>query len=584
MNGIEIKIFFDRNMMNISKPERHFIANDLTIDSWESIETYYNDLLERPIDTLEDFKQWLSDQSELDAVLEENAAWRYIKMTIDTTDEELNKSYMFFVTEIQPKMAPLEDKLNQKLASSPFAKELEGQSDYFIMFRKVRKALELYREENVKIISEIAEESQKFGALSAAQSIEHNGETLTMQKAALFLKETDESVRKEVFEKIASRRREDFDKFDELIDGLIKKRHQVAVNAGFKNFRDYKMESMGRFDYSVSDCEDFHASVKKVIVPIVKTIKQKKLDLLGKELFKPWDLDVDPEGKTPLKPFETDKELLSGTIKMFEKVDPYFADCLATMEKMEHLDLASKKGKAPGGYNYPLYEIGVPFIFMNAVGSHRDLVTMVHEGGHAVHSFLSRDLELTGFKNLPSEVAELASMSMELLTMEEWNEFYPNEEDFIRAKREQLETVLVLLPWIAQVDEFQHWLYVNHEHTREERTEKWISLSKEYGTGLVDYSGYEDILATSWQRQLHIFEVPFYYIEYGIAQLGALGVWMNSLKNKEQAIHDYKEALKLAYTKSIPEIYATAGIEFNFSESHILKLADFIDEELEKLQ
>ncbi len=570
--------------MEITQPIRQFVAQDLVIDSWEAIEVYYHDLLNRNIDTLETFKKWLVDQSELDAVLEEDMAWRYIRMTINTTSEELSKVYTFFVSEIQPKLAPFEDKLNRKLVESPFAQSLESSSDYFILFRRVRKALELYREENVPIQSEIAEESQKYGVLSAAQSIEHNGETITMQKAAMFLKETDEMIRKEVFDKITERRRKDVDAFNELFDSLLKKRHQVAINAGFTNFRDYKLTSMGRFDYTVSDCEDFHKSVKNVIVPIVRSIKQKQLDLLGKEKFCPWDLEVDPEGKQPLKPFVKDDELLAGTIKMFERIDPYFADCLSTMEKMKHLDLASKNGKAPGGYNYPLYEIGVPFIFMNAVGSQRDLVTMVHEGGHAVHSFLSRNLELTGFKNLPSEVAELASMSMELLTMEEWNEFYPDADNLTRAKREQLQTTLVLLPWIAQVDEFQHWMYVNHAHTTEERTQKWLSLSTEYGTGLVDHTGYEDMLATSWQRQLHIFEVPFYYIEYGIAQLGALGVWMNSLKDKSKAIHDYKEALKLAYTKPIPEIYAIAGVEFNFSEAHISKLAEFIRVELDKLQ
>ncbi len=570
--------------MEITQPIRQFVAQDLVIDSWEAIEGYYQDLLDRTIDTRESFKKWLVDQSELDAVLEEDMAWRYIRMTIDTTSEDLSKAYTFFVSEIQPKLAPFEDKLNRKLVESPFLEELESSSDYFILFRRVRKALDLYREENVPIQSEIAEESQKYGVLSAAQSIEHEGQTITMQKAALFLKETDERIRKEVFDKITERRRKDVDAFNELFDSLLKKRHQVAINAGFTNFRDYKLTSMGRFDYSVSDCEDFHQSVKNVIVPIVRSIKQKQLDLLGKEKFRPWDLEVDPEGKQPLKPFAKDEELLAGTIKMFERIDPYFADCLATMENMKHLDLASKNGKAPGGYNYPLYEIGVPFIFMNAVGSQRDLVTMVHEGGHAIHSFLSRNLELTGFKNLPSEVAELASMSMELLTMEEWIEFYPDADNFARAKREQLQTTLILLPWIAQVDEFQHWLYVNHTHTREERTQKWLALSSEYGTGLVDYTDYEDMLATSWQRQLHIFEVPFYYIEYGIAQLGALGVWMNSLKDKSKAIHDYKEALKLAYTKPIPEIYATAGVEFNFSEAHISKLAEFIREQLQKLQ
>ena len=431
--------------------------------------------------------------------------------------------------------------------------------------------------------SKLSEESQKFGALSAAQTIEHDGKVLTMQKAALLLKETDEDLRIEIFKKIAERRREDFIKFEELFDSLLGLRHQIAVNAGFKNYRDYKLAAMCRFDYDVRDCEAFHASIKDLIVPIVKKIQESRLKKFGKDKFRPWDLDVDPEGGAPLKPFGSGDELLTGTISMFNQIDPYFGDCLTKMDEMNHLDLESKAGKSPGGYNYPLYEIGVPFIFMNAVGSQRDLVTMVHEGGHAIHSFLSRDLKLTGFKNLPSEVAELASMSMELLSMEEWDTFYTNENELKRAKTEQLESLIKILPWIAQVDEFQHWLYVHHAHTADERKQKWKELSNEYGTGLVDWKGFEDIRDTSWQRQLHIFEVPFYYIEYGIAQLGAIGVWKNSLENKEKAIHDYKEALKLAYTKSIPEIYAMANVEFKFSYPHIAQLADFVDSQLKIL-
>ena len=569
--------------MKIESPKRNFVDANLIINDWSSIQPYFENLLNRIIETKEEFIQWLSDLSELEAILEEDAAWRYIKMTIDTTDEGLSKAYSFFVSEIQPKIAPFEDQLNRKLNDISFTKELESDSAYFILFRSIRKSLELYRAENIQLISEVSEESQKYGSIAAAQSIEYNGEKMTMQKAAQLLKETDENIRKEAFEKITSRRKQDVDTFNELFDSLLKKRHQIAVNAGFKDFRDYKMEALGRFDYSVQDCYNFHTSVKEVIVPIVKKIQQERLNLLGKTKFKPWDLDVDPEGKKPLKPFNTGKELLEGTVKMFNEIDPYFGDCIQTMDELKHLDLESKDGKAPGGYNYPLYEIGVPFIFMNAVGSAHDLVTMVHEGGHAIHSFLSRDLPLTGFKNLPSEVAELASMSMELLSMEKWNQFYTNEDDFKRAKKEQLESILKILPWIAQVDEFQHWLYTNYNHTREERTEKWIQLGKEYGTGLTDWTGYEDVPATSWLRQLHIFEVPFYYIEYGIAQLGALGVWKNSLEDKSKAISDYKNALKLAYTRSIPEIYEIAGVKFDFQTAHIKKLADFVEMKLNEL-
>ena len=569
--------------MKIEKKRRSFIDQDLKIDAWEVIKPFFEDLLERTITSLDDYKKWLKDRSELDAVLEEDAAWRYIKMTIDTRDEELSKAYTFFVTEIQPKLAPYEDELNKKLVDSPYFIELQNDEAYQIYFRSVQTALNLFREENIPIEAELSEKSQQFGSISAAQSIEHNGEKLTMQKASSLLKENDVSLRKSIFIKMAERRGEDTQKLNELYFELVTKRHQLALNAGFKNYRDYKFESMGRFDYTTEDCFAFHQAIKKQIVPLVKQIQLEKLNKLGKSSFNPWDLEVDPDGKAPLKPFEKGDQLLHGTVNMFQKIDSYFADCLNTMNEMGHLDLDSKDGKAPGGYNYPLYEIGVPFIFMNSVGAQRDLVTMVHEGGHAVHSFLSRELELTGFKNLPSEVAELASMSMELLTMELWDEFYSNEDDFKRAKKEQLESILKILPWIAQIDEFQHWVYENPTYSHEERSKKWVELSKSYGTGLTDWTGFEEVQATSWQRQLHLFEVPFYYIEYGIAQLGALGVWKNSLINKEKAIQDYKNALRLGYTRSIPKIYETAGIRFDFSETYLKELADFVGKELESL-
>jgi oligoendopeptidase F len=344
----------------------------------------------------------------------------------------------------------------------------------------------------------------------------------------------------------------DREKLDELFTKLVQLRHQSAVNAGCKDYRDYKFLSLGRFDYSVQDCLDFHESVATHIVPLAKQIAQLQADKLGKTKLKPWDSDVDPDGKEPLKPFNNGEELLAGSIKMFDQLDPYFGSCLQTMQKEGYLDLDSKPGKSPGGYNYPLYESGIPFIFMNAAGAQHDLVTMVHEGGHAVHSFLSRDLTLTAFKSLPSEVAELASMSMELITMDLWNEFYSDENDCMRAKREQLESIVKVLPWIATIDAFQHWIYTGYEFVRE----------------------------SSWHRQLHLFEVPFYYIEYGIAQIGALGVWKNFKENPKKALVQYKAALQLGYTKSIPAIYETAGLSFDFSSKSIENLASLLRAEL----
>lgn len=569
--------------MKITAPKRNFVAEGLIIDDWLKIEGYFKDLVDRKIDNLESFKNWLRDQSELEAILEEDMAWRYIKMTIDTKDEQLSLDYSFFVTEIAPKMAPFDDLLNKKLMNSQFKKELENNDAYKIYFRSVQKSIELFREENIPLKTQSQEKSKEYGTISAAQSIEWEGETLTMQQASNLLKKQDEVIRKEAFQKMVSRRSEDVEALEQLFDDLIVLRHKIAVNAGYKNYRDYKFDELGRFDYTKEDCFDFHAAIKEHIVPMVQEIQKEHANKMGKERIKPWDSEVDPNGKEPLVPFKDGKELLNTTKSIFKEIDPFFGDCLQTMDEMKHLDLDSKAGKAPGGYNYPLYEIGVPFIFMNAASAQRDVVTMIHEGGHAVHSFLSRDLDLTSFKNLPSEVAELASMSMELLSMDNWNAFYDNEDELNRAKKEQLVGILKVLPWIATIDAFQHWIYENPTHSREERKTYWKKLQEDYGNPFVDWAGYEESRTYAWHRQLHLFEVPFYYIEYGISQLGAIGVWKNALQNKEKAIADYKAALALGYTKDIPTIYETANLKFDFSSKTVRSLAQFVQNELKKV-
>tara|TARA_B100000780_G_scaffold32919_1_gene20674 strand:+ start:626 stop:2347 length:1722 start_codon:yes stop_codon:yes gene_type:complete len=564
-----------------TRPIRKFVPEDLVINSWNKIKSLFDNLDDREINSVLELEEWMLDQSELSAVLEEDMAWRYIKMNIDTTNKELGDRFSFWIKEISPHTAPYSHKLNLKLVNSPYLKKLD-QEKYRIYLRSVNKQIEIYREENIPLFTTMEEKQQEYGAISAKMSIEVNGVEITMQKAAQLLKSTDRDTREEIYNKISSRRLQDEKVLDNLYDELIILRQKIAKNSGFDNYRDYMFAAMGRFDYKPKDCYDFHDAIAQEIVPIINSFEQRRKDKLGNESYKPWDTSVDVDGLPPLKPFKGGAELTNLSIECFSRLRPYFGECLATMKAMKHLDLESKNGKAPGGFMYPLYEIGVPFIFMNAVGSQRDLVTMLHEGGHAVHSFLSRDLSLTEFKSTPSEVAELASMSMELISMDHWNVFYTDASDLKRAKLEQLEKALETLPWVASIDKFQHWIYTN-KHTAQQRKEKWLEISAELGNQIIDWKGNENMHANLWQKQLHLYEVPFYYIEYGMAQLGAIAMWRSYKKLGEEGLDNYMKALKLGYTKSIGEIYESAGIKFDFSAKYVKELANFIKEELEKL-
>ncbi len=564
-----------------SRPKRKFVSENLVIDSWDKIKSLFDNLVDRNINSAEELEKWMLDRSELEAVLEEDMAWRYIKMNIDTTDKALGERFSFWIKEISPNTAPYSHKLNVKLMESPFLKELDHEK-YRIYLRSVNKQIEIFREENIPLFTTMEQKQQEYGAISAKMSVEVDGEKMTMQKAALLLKSTDRNKREEIYNKISTRRLQDEKALDDLFDELIQLRQQIAKNAGFDNYRDYMFAAMGRFDYTPEDCFNFHTAIEKEIVPIISSFEQRRKDKLGNKNYKPWDTAVDVDGLAPLKPFEGGAQLTDLSIECFNRLRPYFGECLATMKAMKHLDLESKDGKAPGGFMYPLYEIGVPFIYMNAVGSQRDVVTMLHEGGHAVHSFLSRDLAMTEFKSTPSEVAELASMSMELLSMDYWDIFYADDNDLKRSKLEQLEKALGTLPWVAAIDKFQHWIYTN-KHTARERKEKWLAIDAKLGNQIINWDGEENIHANLWQRQLHLYEVPFYYIEYGMAQLGAIAMWRSYKQLGEQGLDNYMSALKLGYTKSISEIYETAGIKFDFSQSYVKELADFIKDELAKL-
>ena len=567
--------------LTIPKKKRTYIPQNLEM-KWDNLAPILNELLARPIDDLKDLEKWLKDKSELEAALEEDFAWRYIKMSCDTANEQLVKDFQYFATEIEPKISPIANKLNQKFNDSPFIDELDHDK-YFVYIRAIRKAIEIYREENVELLTKLQVTQQKYQSVTGAMSVIINDQEYTLEQAANFIKDTDRQVRQNAWETIQQRRLVDKDDLNMLFDELIPMRHQVALNAGFENYRDYMFQALGRFDYTPKDCYHFHEAIEKLIVPILKEQADKRAELLAIPELKPWDLEVNTSGKPALKPFKDGEDLINKSIDCFNAINPQLGQMLSIMKANNLFDVESRKGKAPGGYNYPLAETGAPFIFMNSANSLRDLTTMVHEGGHAIHTFLTANLELNDFKHCPSEVAELASMSMELISMDNWDIYFDNEEDLVRAKKEQLLDVLKTLPWVAVIDQFQHWIYTNPDHNAADREETFKQIYTRFGAGFADWTGLEQEFGNVWQKQLHLFEVPFYYIEYAIAQLGAIAIWKNYKENPDKALTQYIAALSLGYTKPIDEIYETAGVKFDFSLAYIEELASFVNDELNKL-
>ncbi len=491
----------------VEKITRHFLPNDLDINNWTALEPFFISLTDRKINSIRDLLSWLYDLSELEAVIEEHTGWLYIRMTCDTQNKALSEAYTYFVEEINPKIAPFGDLLNKKFIDDPNLNLLDKQYENHI--KSVQNSIRLFREENIPLQAQLSVKEQQYGEITGSMTVEVKEKILTLQQAANFLKEPDRPLRKEVYHKIVARREQEREKLDSLFNEMISLRTTFAKNADFENYRDYKFVELDRFDYTAEDCLSFHSSIKNCVVPVLDDFMKERKSLMKTETLKPWDLEVDPEGKPDLKPFKKGTELLDKSIECFSEIDPYFGLVLNTLKAKGYTDLDSRIGKAPGGYNYPLYESGVPFIFMNASGSLRDVITMVHEGGHAIHSMLTADLEFIGFKELPSEIAELASMSMELISMEHWHHFFDNAEDLKRAKREQLENVIEALPWIACVDAFQHWLYTNPAHTIVDRTNAWKKFIGDFTSSHVDWSDVQNALEIMWQKQSHLSEVPF---------------------------------------------------------------------------
>lgn len=555
---------------------------NFVVTDWNTLEPYFVELANREIHSSEELQTWLRNLSELESVISEDACWRQIRMTCNTEDPALEAAFNFFCLEIQPHIQPYADRLNRKLINSPYTSGLDSKQ-YFTYLRSVKKNISLFREANVPLQAEMSVLQQQYGVIAGKMTVEVNGQEYTLQQAASFLESNDRDLRESVYRKIQERRYHDRSALDDLYTRLLKMRQQIAENAGFENFRDYKFEELGRFDYTKEDCFQFHEAVQKHVLPLVNRIYERKKEKLKLATLRPWDLEAEPTGIQPLRPFRDGKELYEKSVQCFEQIHPYFSNCLRKMNELGHFDLESRKGKAPGGYNCPLAETGAPFIFMNAAGQMGDVTTMLHEGGHAVHSFLTHELSLQAFKEYPMEMAEVASMAMELISMPHWQVFFDNKEELKRAREHQLERVITLFPWIAMIDKFQHWVYEHPGHTSEERTNCWNQALQDFSSPVIDFSGLEQYRSVSWQRQLHLYEVPFYYIEYGIAQLGAIGMWMQYQQDPAGAVEKYIKGLSLGSTRTLPELYAAAGLKFDLSPTHIKTLMEFVAEEMDRL-
>jgi oligoendopeptidase F len=560
---------------------RCFLPQAIDLGDWGQIAPLFDQLEARAqaCASAAGLERWLLDWSEFNAAIDEESAKRYIAMTCHTDDAEAEKAYLHFIEHVEPRLKPRQFKLARTYVGHPLRAQLP-KPRYQVFDRDTQVQVELFREENVPLETEEAKLGQQFQKLTGSLTVQFRGEERTLIQMGRYLEEPDRPLRQEAWELIANRRLQEAGQFEEIFDQLVKLRQQVAHNAGFANYRDYAFRKMGRFDYTPADCEAFHQAVEQEVMPVVRELQAERKRKLGVEPLRPWDLAADPLRRPPLRPFERVEQMVAHTQEIFDRLDRELAAGFQRMQNLRLLDLANRKGKAPGGYQQNLSEARVPFIFMNAVGLQRDVETILHEAGHAFHALAARDEDLFAYRSAPIEFCEVASMSMELLGNEFLEQFYAAPEAN-RARRTHLEGIMIVLSWIATVDAFQHWIYTHPDHARAERSVAWLGLMDRFG-GDADWQGYDAARANLWHRQLHIFTHPFYYIEYGIAQLGALQVWANSKRDKVEALNQYKHALALGGSRPLPELFAAAGCKFEFSRKTMAPLVRLVRDELAK--
>ncbi|MBX3745999.1 MAG: M3 family oligoendopeptidase [Verrucomicrobiae bacterium] len=562
--------------------ERRFLPTTVDWNEWDAIEPLF-DLLEIRLGAAQtgaELERWLGDWSELTAAIGEESARRYIGMTCHTEDAEAERAYLDFVEQIEPELKPRQFQLERMYLAHPARGDLPA-GRYREFDRHAEVHVALYRDENVPLETEEARIGQQYQKVSGAMTVTFQGEEKTLVQMGRYLEEPDRALRQEAWERVAERRLKEKETFESQFDELVRLRHRIANNAGYGSYRDYAFPLRGRFDYTPADCEAFHAAIEAEMVPLLRELQEERRQRLGVGTLRPWDLMVDVANRPPLRPFEQVDGLETGTERIMERLDAGLAEQFRQMRALKLLDLGNRKGKAPGGYQSSLPEARLPFIFMNAVGQQRDVETLLHEAGHAFHTMATRDEDFYAYRDAPIEFCEVASMSMEFLGGEYLDAFY-GADDLRRARRDHLEGVVETFPWIAAVDAFQHWIYTHPEHTREERAAAWNGLMNRFG-GDTDWTGWESARSWSWHRQLHVFLYPFYYVEYGLAQIGALQVWLRSREDRGAALAGYKRALGLGGSRPLPDLFEAAGCRFAFDRETLGPLATLLRAELRAL-
>ncbi len=560
---------------------RTFVPKGANLTDVKEVLAFYAKLEERVIASAKELEKWLLDRSELEAAISQAGSILYIRMTCQTDDKEIAAAYTQFIETVSPAIKPVNDRLNHKYLA--LAKQFPlDKNRYEVHDRAIRMDVDLYVEANVALQTKVELLSQDYQTVSGAMTVNFEGKEQTLPAMGKYLLETDRALREKAWRAMAERRLKDKDKFESIFGELFALRNSIARNAGAKNFTEYQFKSYHRFDYTPDDCKRYHETVEQFIVPLNGMIAQKRREEMKLKNLRPWDGAVDPLGRKPLKPFDKAEQLIAGTQTIFNKVDPQLGREFQEMQDLHLLDLANRKGKAPGGYQNTLSEARKPFIFMNAVGVDDDIRTLLHEGGHAFHAMAAAADPLLDYRHAPMEFCEVASMAMELIGGRYINTFY-SEADTKRSNREHLEGIIHVLAWVANIDAFQHWLYEHPQHSADERRQAWLGFYEQFGGKFIDWTDLTEVKAYLWHRQLHIFEVPFYYIEYGIAQLGALQVWQNAKKDPKKALADYRRGLALGGSRPLPELYKAAGIKFDFSEGIIRPLMEAVTEEWQKL-